>query len=96
MRPLPTLILTAVVFLAGCAEMKGLLIEAHNSGMIPPPRDYITNPVTLAPPPPTTQPNFETFGNTPSDDYQTILVNTQGGMVYKRCKVLKGRVVACL
>jgi hypothetical protein len=62
------------------------------SGISPaPPRDYTTNPVTLPAPTQTVQPTFGTTG----EEYQTIAVNTPQGLVYKRCKVLNGKVVAC-
>lgn len=61
------------------------------NAMSPPQRNYITNPYT-APPVQSVQPNF---GNTANEQYQTIMVNTPQGIVYKRCKVLNGQVVAC-
>ena len=75
-----TLSLAAVALLGGCYSM--------------PTRDYVANPYTLPPAGQTTQPDFTPFG-TVGDQYQTILVNTPNGMVYKRCKVLNGKAVAC-
>lgn len=79
----------SLALLTGCAGLAQALQEANamQSG-----RNYVTNPVTLPPAPTTTQPSF---GTSPSEQYQTILVNTPNGLVYKRCKVLNGQAVAC-
>lgn len=107
MRSLHTIFLAGTVLLAGCSSLPtcgtpeaqgqtcttgwaGLLADFNASQ--PPPRNYITNPITLPTSQQTVQPNF---GNTGGEQYQTIMVNTPNGYVYKRCKVLKGQVVAC-
>lgn len=88
MRPITLLCLSAVAFLTGCA---GLAQALSDASQMQTGRNYATNPVTL-PPAPTTQP---TWNNNQGEEYQTILVNTPTGMVYKRCKVLNGNAVAC-
>lgn len=75
-----TLSLAAVALLGGCYSM--------------PTRDYVANPYTLPQAPQTAQPDFTPWGAT-GEQYQTIMVNTPTGMVYKRCKVLNGKAVAC-
>ena len=104
MRLFYLLCIPALVLLTGCSslpacgtpEAKGKhcsLGYAPGAFVIPvASRDYVTNPVTLPAAPTTTQPSF---GNAPSEQYQTILVNTPNGLVYKRCKVLNGQAVAC-
>ena len=92
MKTLRTFAFIAGVFiLSGCAEMGQLLRETSEfQAQQPPQRNYFTNPY-VAPPVQTTQPSF---GNTAGEQYQTIMVNTPQGIVYKRCKVLNGA-VAC-
>ena len=90
MRSVHLITLTAALLLSGCASF---LQELANSGIQPEqPRNYVTNPITLGAPPPVAQP---TWGTSSTDQYQTILVNTPNGVVYKRCKVLNGKAVAC-
>ena len=60
---------------------------------MPAQRNYITNPY-VGPSTQLVQPNFNRFGGSDSEGYQTIMVNTPQGFVYKRCKVLNGA-VAC-
>ena len=56
-----------------------------------PQRNYVTNPYTLPRAPQMSQPDFGADGS----EYRTVMVNTPNGIVYKRCKVLNGQVVAC-
>ena len=77
----------------GGACTHGLLGTLADSGIQPQPsRNYTTNPITLQPAPQMLQPNFKLQ---PGEQYQTITMNTPNGLVYKRCKVLNGQVVAC-
>ncbi len=55
----------------------------------PAPRNYFTNPYVGPAVSQTAQPYAA------PEQYQTIMVNTPQGIVYKRCKVLNGQVVAC-
>lgn len=55
----------------------------------PPTRDYVNNPIVS---PTTTQ---QPAAAQPREEYKTIAVNTPNGLVYKRCKMLNGQVVAC-
>lgn len=49
-----------------------------------------SNPATLE-----TAPRTQSRTDSVPEQYQTIVVNTPSGFVYKRCKVLNGQVVAC-
>ena len=87
--------IVGLTFMSGCAETTQLLREANEfQAQQPQQRNYFTNPITM-PPLQGTQPNFAPFGATSGEQYQTIMVNTPNGLVYKRCKVLNGQVVAC-
>lgn len=57
----------------------------------PPARNYFTDPI-LVPQPTSVQPSF---GGNAGEQYQTIMVNTPQGIVYKRCRMLNGKAVAC-
>ena len=63
-----------------------------NTALAPLQRNYLTNPVTLAPATKSAQPNV---GGDQAGEWQTVYVNTPSGLVAKRCKVLNGQNVAC-
>ena len=84
--------IVGLVTLSGCAEMGQLLRETSEfQAQQPPQRNYFTQPFT---PLPGYQPSNPSPANAPQERYQTIMVNTPQGIVYKRCKVLNGA-VAC-
>lgn len=102
MRPLFVLCL-APVLLAGCASSSvdtsnwtPAQIARHNADVDASNQFYRdlgnTRYPTTTVAPQTVQPNV---GTTAGEQYQTIAVNTPAGLVYKRCKVLNGQVVAC-
>ena len=81
------------IFLSGCAEMGQVLREhAAMQAQMPAQRNYFTDPFT---PLPGYQPSQAPAASTAGEQYQTIMVNTPQGIVYKRCKVLNGKAVAC-
>ena len=91
-----TLIAFSLTLLTGCAGFneawrEHAAIEAQWATPIATPSQPYFTPMNV-PQPSSLQPNF---GNTAAEQYQTIMVNTPQGMVYKRCKVLNGKVVAC-
>jgi hypothetical protein len=108
MKTLRTLTLLAGIFsmfLTGCSslpacgtpEAKGQTCSlglastlADFNASQPPQRDYINNPFPV-PAVQSLQPNF---GNT-GERFQTIMVDTPNGFVYKRCKLFNNHVVAC-
>ena len=93
------ILFASVTLLSGCAGMGDAWREhqaiesrlGNPSQQIPPARNYITDPIPV-PQPSSMQPSFS---GTPGESYQTIMVNTPQGIVYKRCKLLNGQVVAC-
>lgn len=106
MRSLLIISLAGITLLTGCSSLPpcgtpeaqgqacslGLGATLANSGIQPQPsRDYAINPITLPAPAPGQSAPVTPTG----EQYQTIAVNTPSGIVYKRCKVLSGRVVAC-
>lgn len=105
MNPIKLTGLIAIGLLAGCSSLPtcGTPEAAAHPGNScsapwwsvgsdyrpPPTRDYINNPIVS---PTTTQ---QPVAAQPREEYKTIAVNTPNGLVYKRCKMLNGRVVAC-
>ena len=100
MRTLRTFACIAgIILLTGCAGFGDVwrehaAAEALLQTQMPPARNYITNPFTplTVAQPQAAQPSW---GTPAGEQYQTIMVNTPQGIVYKRCKVLNGQVVAC-
>ena len=101
MKTLSTLMCIAgLTALTGCAGMgdawrEHAAAEARLQTQTPPPRNYFTDPFTPLPvaQPQSAQPSW---GTPAGEHYQTIMVNTPQGIVYKRCKVLNGRVAYCI
>ncbi len=85
--------IAGVVTLSGCAEMGQLLRESSEfQAQQPPSRSYFTDPI-VAPVLQTTQPSW---GVPAAGQYQSIMVNTPQGAVWKQCKVYNGKIVTCL
>ncbi len=88
--------LISTILLAGCGttgeQWNQMFQEANsmNAGQ----RNYVTHPITASAPSQGVQPNLQPFGAS-GEEYQTVMVNTPNGIVYKRCKVVNGQNVAC-
>ena len=91
MRPVLVVALASLSLLTGCAQ---LAQELTNSGVTFDPNRTYAAPVIA--PTPNTQPNFQSFSTPSQGGYQNVMVETKGGYVMKRCKMLNGNIVHCL